>query len=92
MPNAGPQAAPPPPTPLSASSDSGRVRTDTVNFAASLARLAQLVSSATNVLGDERLVALAEEIHHDWKVDEMATFVDGFLKGAAGPGQDRASW
>jgi len=52
--------------------------------------LAQLVSSATDVLGDERLVALAEEIHHDWKVDEMATFVDGFLKGAAGPSQDRA--
>jgi len=51
--------------------------------------LAQLVSSATEVLGDERLMALAEEIHHDWKVDEMATFVDGFLKGAAGPSQDR---
>ncbi|CUS11984.1 unnamed protein product [Tuber aestivum] len=85
-----PRAAPPPPTPLSASSDSGRVRTETVNFATSLSRLAHLVSSATEVLGDERLMTLAEEIHHDWKVDEMATFVDGFLKGAAGPSQDRA--
>jgi hypothetical protein len=34
-------------------------------------------------------MALAEEIHHDWKVDEMATFIDGFLKGAAGVSQDR---
>ncbi|RPA95807.1 hypothetical protein L873DRAFT_1845775 [Choiromyces venosus 120613-1] len=85
-----PQAAPPPPTPLSASSDSSRVRAETINFVASLSRLAQLVSSATEVLGDERLMALADEIHHDWKVDEMATFVDGFLKGAAGPSHDRA--
>ncbi|KAG0125344.1 hypothetical protein HOY82DRAFT_571989 [Tuber indicum] len=83
------RAAPPPPTPLSASSDSSRVRTETVNFAASLSRLAGLVSSATEALGDERLMALAEEIHHDWKVDEMATFIDGFLKGAAGASQDR---
>lgn len=59
------------------------VGSDLAAFAASLGRLSQLLVSAGKNLDHERIGALESEIHHDWRVDEMATFVEGFLKGAA---------
>lgn len=52
-------------------------------FATSLGRLSQLLINAGKSLDNERIGALESEIHHDWRVDEMATFVEGFLKGAS---------
>lgn len=59
------------------------VGSDLAAFAASLGRLSQLLVTAGKNLDNERIGALESEIHHDWRVDEMATFVEGFLKGAS---------
>lgn len=59
------------------------VGSDLAAFAASLGRLSQLLVNAGKHLDHERIGALESEIHHDWRVDEMATFVEGFLKGAS---------
>lgn len=59
------------------------VGSDLAAFANSLGRLSQLLINAGKNLDSERIGALESEIHHDWRVDEMATFVEGFLKGAS---------
>lgn len=59
------------------------VGSDLAAFATSLGRLSQLLVNAGKNLDNERIGALESEIHHDWRVDEMATFVEGFLKGAS---------
>lgn len=59
------------------------VGSDLAAFATSLGRLSHLLINAGKHLDSERIGALESEIHHDWRVDEMATFVEGFLKGAS---------
>lgn len=63
--------------------DGNKVGSDLAAFATSLGRLSQLLIGAGKSLDNERIGALESEIHHDWRVDEMATFVEGFLKGAS---------
>lgn len=62
------------------------VGSDLAAFAISLGRLSHLLINAGKHLDSERIGALESEIHHDWRVDEMATFVEGFLKGASANG------
>lgn len=62
------------------------VGSDLAAFATSLGRLSHLLINAGKHLDSERIGALESEIHHDWRVDEMATFVEGFLKGASANG------
>jgi hypothetical protein len=81
--------APAPPAPATPGSPSPPTANDLEAFAASLSRLSRLLGHACESLPQERVIALGEEIHHDWRVDEMATFVEGFLKGAAGGGEVR---
>lgn len=65
------------------SSSEHPVGSDLAAFAQSLGRLSEILVGAGKELGSERIGALENEIHHDWRVDEMATFVEGFLKGAS---------
>lgn len=51
-------------------------------FADALKDLSQLLTMAADELDEEAVEGLEEEIHHDWRVQEMTTFVDGYFKGA----------
>lgn len=51
-------------------------------FADALRDLSQLLTMAADELDEEAVEGLEEEIHHDWRVQEMTTFVDGYFKGA----------
>jgi hypothetical protein len=55
---------------------------DLIAFAQSLGKLSELLLGAATELEPESVGDLEEEIHHDWRVEEMATFVEGFVKGA----------
>ena len=51
-------------------------------FAGELSRLSDLLMMGVNDLDTEAIEGLEEEINHDWKVVEMSTFVDGYIRGA----------
>lgn len=57
-------------------------RADLEAFANSLERLSRLLFAARDNLSRKQVGVLENDIHHDWKVDEMSTFVEGFLRGA----------
>lgn len=82
-------SASPAPGPATPSSTVPVAVTELEAFGASLGRLSHLLKVACETLPQERVIALGGEINHDWRVDEMATFVEGFLKGAAGGGSVR---
>lgn len=77
------------PGPATPGTPSAAIASDLEAFGVSLGRLSQLLKVACETLPRDRVVALGEEINHDWRVDEMATFVEGFLKGASGGGETR---
>jgi hypothetical protein len=54
-----------------------------LEFAASLGSLSRLLNMAAEELDDEAIEGLEDEINHDWRVQEMATFVEGYFKGAS---------
>lgn len=53
-----------------------------IEFVKSLDRLGELLYGAVKELDDQALDELQGELCHDWRVEEMATFVEGFFKGA----------
>jgi hypothetical protein len=64
------------------SKDRGEKAKELVAFAQGLDRLGGLLFSALEELDDEAIDDLQSEIRHDWRVEEMATFVEGYFKGA----------
>jgi hypothetical protein len=62
--------------------DRGEKAKELVEFAQGLDRLGGLLFSALEELDDEAIDDLQSEIRHDWRVEEMATFVEGYFKGA----------
>lgn len=53
-----------------------------LDFTSNLERLVRILDTAAKSLPVEKLVILQNEIRHDWRVDEMATFVEGYYRGA----------
>jgi len=62
--------------------DRGEKAKELIEFAQGLDRLGGLLFSALEELDDEAIDDLQSEIRHDWRVEEMATFVEGYFKGA----------
>lgn len=54
-----------------------------MDFALSLGNLSRLLKMAAEELDDDAIEGLEDEINHDWRVQEMTTFVEGYFKGAS---------
>jgi hypothetical protein len=62
--------------------DRSIIAKELLEFAQGLERLGGLLFAALEELDDETVEGLQNEIRHDWRVEEMGTFVEGYLKGA----------
>lgn len=54
---------------------------EVVLFAQSVEKLSCLLYVALDELEDKSVIGLQRELLHDWRVSEMAIFVEGYLKG-----------
>ncbi|KAF8535049.1 hypothetical protein BDD12DRAFT_808869 [Trichophaea hybrida] len=63
-----------------------------LEFAQGLERLGGLLYTALEQLDDQTVQGLQCELRHDWRVEEMGTFVEGYLKGATKRNKGGSGW
>ncbi|KAF8248017.1 hypothetical protein K440DRAFT_643286 [Wilcoxina mikolae CBS 423.85] len=63
-----------------------------LEFAQGLERLGGLLYTALEELDDQTVQGLQCELRHDWRVEEMGTFVEGYLKGATKRNKGGSGW
>ena len=60
-----------------------KITREMIEFGEGLEKLVHLIDTAVRELPDDKLETLQTELRHDWRVYEMATFVEGYFKGAS---------